>query len=151
MAKQDQLISERKMREFGRDYVKILGRFLLSNKPFAKVASGALLNSLDYRLVDDAKNIQIIANKYLQYVDKGRRPGSYPPIQAIKQWASIKGIPQSAVFPIARKIFKFGIKPTNVIQKTVREIETSRTIRKKYEDEGVNNLINRINEEFKYI
>lgn len=151
MAKPQPIISEKKMKEFGRDYVKILGRFLLSNRPFAKVASGALLNSLDYRLIEDATQIQIVANDYLKYVDKGRRPGSYPPIRAISKWASIKGIPQSAVFPIARKIFKFGIKPTNVIQKTVREISTSKTIANKYEQEGVDNLIKMINENYKFI
>jgi len=151
MAKKQPIISEKNMKEFGRDYVKILGRFLLSNKPFAKVASGALLNSLDYRLINDFTEIQIIANDYIKYVDKGRRPGKYPPIRAISQWASIKGIPQSAVFPIARNIFKFGIKPTNVIQKTVKEITTSKTLQRKYEQDGVDNLIKMINDNYKYI
>lgn len=145
------IISEKRMKEFGKDYVKILTRLLLSNKPYAKKATGALINSINFKLQDDAKKITIIANDYLKYVDKGRKPGTYPPIQAISKWASIKGIPQSAVFPIAHKIFKFGIEPTKVIQKTVREITTSRTFQKKYEQEGVDNIINVINDKFKYI
>ena len=145
------VIPKDKMKMFGRDYVKILTRLLLSNKPYAKRATGALINSLDYRLIDDAKQIQIISNKYLQYVDKGRRPGSWVPIRPLKAWASVKGIPQAAVYPIRRNIYKFGIKPTNVVQRTTKEFEKSSTLRKKYEDVGVENIIEMVNKEFKYI
>jgi len=163
MAQEFSTISEKKMREFGRDYVKILSRFLLSNRPYAKRATGSLLNSLNFKLLDDATQIQLIANDYLKYVDKGvsgtekkyntpfRYTTKMPPIQAISRWASVKGIPQSAVFGIRKNIFKFGIAPTNVIQKTVTEIETSKTLQRKYEEEGINNLLKLINENFKYI
>lgn len=134
------ILYERKMlNEFGKDYVKILIRLL---KKEGKVASGALINSIDYRLVETAKLIQyqLISNDYLTYVDQGRKPGSYPPMRAIADWVRIKGISKDAIFPIARSIFKFGIEPTNVLSKTIREIETSPALRKKYEDELVDNL-----------
>jgi hypothetical protein len=142
------LISKQKLKEFGKDYVKILWREL---KREGKSATGALLNSLDYRIVEDAKaiRVEILSNDYLTWVDKGRKPGKYPPIKAISNWAKVKGISQDAVFPIARKIFKFGIKPTNVIQRVVKEFETSSTLKKKYEDEVVNTIIKSINDKNK--
>lgn len=134
----DKLFSDKKLKEFGQDYVKLLTIFL---KQAGKKTTGSLINSVAYKLRNEAEEINIIieANDYLEYVDKGRKPGSYPPIQAIAKWASIKGIPQTAVFPIARSIFKFGIKPTNVIPKTVQEI-TGPAFIKRYEEEVSENL-----------
>ena len=145
-----QPISPQKMREFGKDYVKILYRELRRE---GKDATGALLNSLAFEIRDEAQQMQIIllANDYLKYVDKGRKKGKYPPIKAIAKWAQVKGISQEAVFPIARNIYKFGIKPTNVIQRVVKEFETSPTLKKKYEDEVVNQLINMINKNYSEI
>lgn len=119
--------------EFGKDYVKILIRLL---KREGKSATGALINSISYKLKEVAGLIQyqLISNDYLTYVDEGRRPGSYPPIRAISDWVRVKGISQDAVFPIARSIYKFGIEPTNVISKTLTEIKTSPTLIRKYED-----------------
>tara|TARA_R110000803_G_scaffold80887_2_gene146733 strand:+ start:1247 stop:1732 length:486 start_codon:yes stop_codon:yes gene_type:complete len=119
--------------DFGRDYVRILIALL---KKAGKVATGSLINSISPKLYQTADDIRLLieANDYLTYVDEGRKPGSYPPIQAISRWASTKGISQSVVFPIARSIFKHGIKPTNVIQLTTREFETSPTLTNKYED-----------------
>ena len=129
--------------EFGKDYVKIMVALLKGNKPFAKVASGSLINSINYRLQDTANGIQfqLLANDYIKYVDKGRRPGTYPPINAIKQWARIKGLPKEAAWAIRTNIFKFGIKPTNIINKTLRVIETSRDANRKYEERMVDNLV----------
>lgn len=143
-------ISTQKMKEFGRDYVKILWRELRRE---GKDATGALLNSLAFEVREEAQQIKffILANDYLKYVDKGRKPGKYPPIKAIAKWVEVKGISPEAVFPIARSIFKFGIKPTNVIQRVVKEFQTSPTLQKKYEDEVVNQLINMINKNYKEI
>lgn len=138
MAKVD-LYDKKVLNEFGKDYVKILIRLL---KKEGKVASSALINSISYKLKEQAGLIQyqLIANDYLQYVDEGRKPGSYPPIRAIADWARVKGISKDAVFPIARSIFKFGIKPTNVLKKTLTEIQTSPTLRNKYEETLVENM-----------
>jgi hypothetical protein len=145
-----QPISPQKMREFGKDYVKILYRELRRE---GKDATGALINSLAFEIKEEAQQIQIIllANDYLKYVDKGRKPGKYPPIKAIAKWVQVKGISKEAIFPIARSIYKFGIKPTNVIQRVIKEFETSPTLQKKYEDEVVNQLIDMINKNYKEI
>jgi len=138
MAKVD-LYDKKVLNEFGKDYVKILIRLL---KKEGKVASSALINSISYKLKEQAGLIQyqLIANDYLQYVDEGRKPGSYPPIRAIADWVRVKGISKDAIFPIARSIFKFGIKPTNVLKKTLTEIQTSPTLRNKYEETLVENM-----------
>jgi len=70
------LITPQKIKEFGRDYVKILTRELLRA---GKDASGQLIRSINYKIVEDAEIIRmvILAEKYLEFVDKGRKPGSY--------------------------------------------------------------------------
>jgi hypothetical protein len=142
------LITPQKMKEFGRDYVKILTRELLRA---GKDASGQLIRSINYKIVEDAEIIRmvILAEKYLEFVDKGRKPGSYPPIKSLVQWVNIKGLEPRVAYAIQKSIFKFGIKPTNVIQKVVREFETSPTLTKKYEEEVVNNIIDNINKNYK--
>lgn len=139
MAKKVDLYDKKVLNEFGKDYVKILIRLL---KKEGKSATGALINSISYKLKEVAGLIQyqLISNDYLTYVDEGRRPGSYPPIRAISDWVRVKGISKDAVFPIARSIYKFGIEPTNVISKTLTEIRTSPTLMRKYEDTLVDNL-----------
>lgn len=48
---------------------------------------------------------------YYHVMERGRRPGGrLPPLDAISRWAAVKGISQSAVFPIARSIARRGIK-----------------------------------------
>jgi hypothetical protein len=138
MAK-NKLFDDKTLNQFGKDYVKILIAFLKKNN---KVNTGALINSIDYKLKSTANDIQIelLANDYLINVDKGRKPGKYPNMSAISKYASSKGIPQSAVFPIARKIFKFGIEPTFVLDKTTKEIQTSPTLQRKYEKELIENI-----------
>lgn len=139
----NKFIDEKLANEFGKDYVKIMVGLLKGNKPFAKVASGSLINSINYRLQNTAQGINVIllANDYLQYVDKGRRPGTYPPIRAIQKWVAIKGIKKEAAWAIRQNIFKFGIKPTNVIKKTKTIIETSRNANRKYEQRMVDNIV----------
>jgi hypothetical protein len=116
---------------FGKEYINELADQL---KKQDKNASGDLIKSLDSRVIKTAMGtlytIQLRAEDYLKYVDKGRRPGTYPPISAISKWTRLKGISQTAVFPIARKIKEKGIKPTNVIEKTLKAMNQQRKLRK---------------------
>ena len=139
----DKIVDTKLANEFGKDYVKIMVALLKGNKPYPKVASGSLINSINYKLQDTATGIQVqlVANDYLKYVDQGRRPGTYPPIRAIQRWVQIKGIPKEAAWAIRKNIFKFGIKPTNVIQKTKNIIEQSRDANRKYEQRMVDNIV----------
>lgn len=144
--------------EFGKDYVKILVALLKNNtvpsraglRPYPKVASGRLVQSINYRLQPLATGIQIqlLSEDYLKYVDKGRRPGTYPPIQAIQRWTSLKGIPKGAAWGIRQNIYKYGIKPTNVISKALKIIETSRDANRKYEQRMVDNIVKQLEKNF---
>jgi len=142
----DKLIDKKLANEFGKDYVKVMVSLLKNNRPYAKVASGSLVNSINYRLQETANgiNLVLLANDYLTWVDRGRKPGTYPPIQAIQRWVAIKGIPKEAAWAIRRNIFKFGIKPTRVIAKTRFEIETNRKYAQKYERAIVDTLTKNI-------
>jgi hypothetical protein len=142
----DKLIDKKLANEFGKDYVKVMVALLKGNRPYAKVASGSLVNSINYRLQETANgvNLVLLANDYLTWVDRGRKPGTYPPIQAIQRWVAIKGIPKEAAWAIRRNIFKFGIKPTRVIAKTRFEIETNRKYAQKYERAIVDTLTKNI-------
>jgi len=147
----DKIVDNKLANEFGKDYVKIMVALLKGNRPFAKVASGSLINSINYKLQDTATGIQIIllANDYLQWVDKGRRPGTYPPIRAIQRWTQIKGMPKEAAWAIRRNIYKFGIKPTNVIKKTMNIIDSSRDANRKYEQRTVDNIVKMLEKNWK--
>ena len=48
--------------------------------------------------------------EYYRVMEEGRRPGKFPPLSAISAWATRKGIPQGAVYVIARAIARRGIK-----------------------------------------
>lgn len=145
-------------RQFGKDYVKILTQLLLRNnvpsrmglRPYPKRATGNLIKSINYKLIETARGVQtqIYALDYLTYVDKGRKPGSYPPIKPLLAWARVKGLPEGAAYGAQKNIYKFGIKPTNVIKKTITMIENSRDGNRKYEERMVNNLVKLIEKNY---
>lgn len=104
----------------------------------------------------------LYSEDYLKFVDKGvsgtqrkyNTPFSYrskkPPISVIKQWTRIKGIPEEAAFPIQNKIFRFGLKPTNVVNKSIREIEYRSKWINKFEESITTNILEIVKEGFKY-
>ena len=149
----NKIIDTKLANEFGKDYVKVMVGLLKGNRPFAKVASGSLINSINYRLQDTANGIQVqlLANDYLKYVDQGRRPGTYPPIKAIQKWVQIKGIKPEAAWAIRQNIYKFGIKPIRVIAKTRFTLETNRKYSQKYEKMIVDKLTKDIEKDWLYL
>lgn len=48
------------------------------------------------------------------FADGGREPGKAPPLDAIRAWAKRRGLPESAVFPISRKIAQEGTEGAKV-------------------------------------
>jgi hypothetical protein len=113
--------------EVGKLYIKELTLQLLRA---GKKASGELINSLSYEVLTtvDGYLLQISAEDYITFVDKGRKPGRFPPRKAIDKWIKTrnikpKGITQDQLsFLISRKIKEKGIKPTNVLSKTKKNI-----------------------------
>lgn len=119
--------------EYGELLVKNLKRSLVDE---GKYNTGTLVDTMyyDVKVNEDGKSvINITAEDYLRYVDKGRRPGRFPPIRKISKWASSKGISQRYVFPIARKIAEKGIKATNVVKKSIEK--TNREFLPQYESQ----------------
>jgi hypothetical protein len=77
----------------------------------------------------------IESEKYLKYVDQGRKKGTYAPVKAISDWVRVKNITfPNAVYLINRKIFKEGIKPTNVIRDTTKLWRVNQTFKREYEE-----------------
>ena len=53
-------------------------------------ATGDTEKSLSYAV--NTAELQILADKSLEYIDQGRKAGEAPPLSAIAQWARAKGI-----------------------------------------------------------
>ena len=72
----------------------------------------ALNNSVSMDYNPQTQTIGILMADYWQVVDEGRRPGTYAPVDVLKQWIREKtNLPEEASFGINRNIFKFGIVP----------------------------------------
>jgi hypothetical protein len=142
--------------KLGADYIAELTKQLINAN---KVATGKLLKSLDYQVIEVLENIliRISSESYLTFVDKGRKPGKMPPISPIKKWISVKKIKgrdsktgrfikqDSLAFLIARSIGKNGIKPTNVIKKSIDNIlRSKKELLGKAAAKDVSDLMNKI-------
>ena len=77
-----------------------------------KIATGGLYNSIAWEATDDG--FVLLMNRYWEWVNYGRQPGSYAPITPLEDWATLKGFenPRSAAFGISKNLYKFGIAPT---------------------------------------
>lgn len=124
------------LNELGVDFIKELTKQLLSAD---KKATGQLINSLDYKVVEvfDELLLNILADDYLKFVDEGRKPGKMPPSKVFFRWIDARGIKfknkkgkfiskESTAFLIARSIGRNGIKPTNVIRKTIDSVYSNK-------------------------
>lgn len=134
------LIKIEALRAFASLMTKVLKETLTSEK---KSATGNLIKSINFKVEKQDTNdvITIESESYLKFVDKGvsgterkyNSPYSYrskkPPIQAISNWMNIKGIPKQYAYQIQNKIFRFGIRPTNVLKKTIDELEFQRKLK----------------------
>lgn len=61
--------------------------------------------------VDGLELVEILVNDYIQYIESGRQPGSFPPVSVIAKWAAEKGITTDnrVVWAICQSIYKNGI------------------------------------------
>ena len=152
----------------GKELVKTLVKNLLDAD---KKATGNLIRSVDYKVVEAANGVmvQLLAADYLTNVDEGRKPGKKDskgiwrsskdkgfPTKALDKWVIARGLaPRNTKgkfisragmkFAIAQKINRDGIKPTNVIQKTINEVySTKLALIEKAAIEDINALIDKI-------
>lgn len=131
--------------KYGDDYIKILTKAILEA---GKSNTGRLIDSIQFDLVEIAGEIvlQLSAEDYLEYVNYGRAPGTYPNMDAISEWVDLKGLPQEATFPIAHNIFKYGIPPSGIYNNAIEEIDrfTTKALEEDLTDEILERIVDRI-------
>lgn len=80
-----------------------------------KTATGRLNQSLKYVINSNPESMQFIiqffGEHYLHNVAYGRKPGTYPNIDNLKDWCIARNIPLSKLYIIAKRIFENGIEP----------------------------------------
>lgn len=100
-----------------------------------KVASGELLNSVEFEVVQNGTNFKVNLNlaDYWKYIEEGTRP-HFPPISALLDWIKVKPIlprpddngkiptPKQLAFLIARKISEEGTEGSHSLQKAAQTI-----------------------------
>lgn len=132
--------------ELGVEFREIIIRILREKN---KVATGELVKSIDYALGEDKGRyfIELIAAEHWEYVNFGRRPGTFAPVAPLKKWAVLKGLPESAAYAINWKIKREGIAAVPFLEIAIKEIEQkymetlqSDKFMKIYEEEWGNKL-----------
>ena len=101
-------------------------------------ASYKLLNSVEtvVRRNDDEFIVSINLEPYWYYVENGRGPGKFPPIDKILEWVRIKPVipysdsrgrlptEEQLAFLISRKISRDGTEPKRVLAETITELNS---------------------------
>ena len=59
---------------------------------------------------------------YFGALEKGRKPGRPPPVEALRPWLRARGIPQTAAYQVARSIGQHGTKGAFMVQKTFEKV-----------------------------
>ena len=89
-----------------------------------KSASGDLVSSINVQYNQGQDSFTIEMLDYWQYVNDGRKPGKYVPIEPLKEWIKQKGLKgrnkktgrfittESFAWGISTNVKKFGIAPT---------------------------------------
>lgn len=123
---------QRVLNEYGKELQDLYKQKLLNDD--AK-ATGNLINSVKY-LFEHRGNTYAVSIKlmdYWKYIEYGRKPGKFPPFNAIKKWIEVKPVlprPYNGRVPtinqltylICRKIEREGIKARNVLERTLEQI-----------------------------
>lgn len=76
--------------------------------------SGTLAKSIVSEVrpaVGGVTGLVTVQASHARAVEYGRKPGKMPPVDALRPWARRHGIPDEAVFAIARAIGRRGTKP----------------------------------------
>lgn len=145
--------------EIGRDIVA-LAQFVIDNDSIGmnkKFRKNTLKDSLLMRDVDsrvsfgsngDNVVIEVLFNNYIDYIEKGRRPGKMPPVSALKEWAQSRGIPtdNGTLYAIANAIKRDGIEGRPILATLEQRIEDS--FENDWADKLFDAMISELNEYF---
>lgn len=137
-------MTEAALNRIGKLWVSIMRKKIKQSK---KIASGNLYDSIGYSVTRDADGspiLEITYADYWTYVNDGRRArgedrpieasNGAVPIPALLEWISIKGIRGrnergrfisnlSLAFAIRASIWKYGIKPANLFDRSIKSLE----------------------------
>lgn len=118
-----------------------------------KVATGNLVNNISGTIEQNGTTYSVVLHlpKEAEYIEYGRRPGKFPPIEAIREWIRVKPVlpqprsghlptPNQLAYAIAKKIADRGIEPQPIIKSTVNSFDLAG----KVENEIAKQLFNRI-------
>jgi len=123
-----------------------------------KVSSGRLRDSIEVKVSQNRGNsvIDVFMEDYGQFVQSGRLPGKkMVPIKAIEEWIKSRGLlgrnkkgrfitRKSFAFAIANNIKKFGIRPSNFLDKALDTLESDERIMEAIGDDAFEELVNLI-------
>lgn len=92
-------------------------------------ASGQWSKDLESKITqtNTGYNVQLLGSYYTYWMEKGRKPGKFPPIDVIRRWIDEKGIiaedisRDSLTFLIARKIAKQGYQGKPLVENVLTE------------------------------
>ena len=124
-----------------------------------KKATGNLINSIRGYVEYKGTILSVVIDvaDYWRYVEYGRKPGKFPPIDKIRQWTKVKPVlprpgkngklptENQLAFLIARKIAKKGIPATHSLSKTVNSFNLRSQIMKELERQVVKEIKNKYN------
>ena len=138
MSEKENTNIERVLYALGDQIIDIYRRKLVDGKTNA---SGLLGNSLSciVQMEDGVYDLYISLQDYWKYVEYGRQPGKFPPMDAIKQWIQVKPIIPDArtgkiptidelTFLISRSIARSGIPAKNYLGSAIEGLKQDTTI-----------------------
>jgi len=99
----------KKLEEIGEEITNQM-KAIIQSSGGRGIASGNLMKSITYDVYVEGGvwNLVIEYADYGKFVDRGRNPGRFPPKKDIERWVALKGLPNSAVWPIMVKIARGG-------------------------------------------
>jgi hypothetical protein len=109
---------------YGSAYIKYLQAELKNAKPFSKIDTGALYNSLNSKIeqINNELELVITGKEYIKAIDEGQEPGTEVSLEKLVPWVQRRlgysGKKAEQVgWLVQRKIKRFGTDPYNVIDK----------------------------------
>lgn len=142
---------EETLSELGTIFVKEMKSLIKLN---GKFATGELYNSVKSKVFKDQKEVYHLEIDYIYYglfIDQGRRPGmKQPPLKDILAWCRLKGLPDDAAFPIARKIGQKGFKGIHFTKPFENDMVVIKRIVNEMGEEFQNDALEKILRDEKY-
>lgn len=109
----DKWVSNQAYRETAKKQALVIMKNSIVDKVVEELKEHNVTNELETSVVGTAtsEKIEIRSNMYGEIVlEYGRRPGKFPPVEPLEQWAVNRGMGKGVGYLIARKIARMGTK-----------------------------------------